>query len=56
MKKLFYLIIEPLKAFANRNFAEKLSTIYNKNKWIAYVLSIILTIVVLFLAYIIPNL
>ncbi|MBU1093134.1 MAG: hypothetical protein KKH01_01590 [Firmicutes bacterium] len=56
MKKLFYMIIEPLKSFANRNFSEKFSVIYHKNKWIAYMVSLLITVVILTLAYVIPNL
>ncbi len=56
MNRLIALIIEPLKTFSNRNFAERLSALYSKNKWIAYVLSLLITIVILGLAYIIPNL
>ncbi|MFH0767664.1 MAG: hypothetical protein ABH890_05910 [Bacillota bacterium] len=56
IKKVLALIFEPLRSFSNRNFAEKLSVFYHKNKWIAYVLAILLTAIMVFLAYILPNL
>ncbi len=56
IKKLFITIIEPLKSFANRNFAEKLSVFYHKNKWISYVIALLITLILLFLNYVLPNL
>ena len=56
IKKFFTIIIEPLKSFANRNFAEKLSVFYHKHKWISYLLAFLATIVLLVLNYVLPNL
>jgi len=56
IKKFFFIIIEPLKSFANRNFAEKLSVFYHKHKWISYLLAFLATIVLLVLNYVLPNL
>lgn len=56
IKKLLTLIFEPLRAFSNRNFAEKLSAFYAKNKWISVFLALLITLVVVFFAYVFPNL
>ncbi len=56
IKKILTLIFEPIRAFSNRNFAEKLSIYYSKNKWIAFVLSLLITLVIFTLAYVLPNL
>jgi hypothetical protein len=55
-KKLLNILLEPLKAFANRNFAEKTAIYFSKNKWMVYVLSVIVTLVMLALFYVVPNL
>jgi hypothetical protein len=55
-KKLLNIILEPLKAFANRNFAEKTAIYFSKNKWMIYVLSFILTMLMLVLFYVVPHL
>jgi hypothetical protein len=55
-KKLLNILLEPLKAFANRNFAEKTAVYFSKNKWMIYVLSVIVTIIMLALFYVVPNL
>ncbi len=51
LKKILTFIFEPLKAFANRNLAEKTSNYFNKNKWMIYVLSFVLTALILFITY-----
>jgi hypothetical protein len=56
LKKIFKLIIEPLNFLANRKFAEKTSVYFSKNKWAAYVVALVFTIIILVLMYIIPNL
>ena len=56
LKKLMNIILEPLKAFANRNFAEKTAIYFSKNKWMIYVLSFIVTLIMLALFYVVPNL
>lgn len=56
MKKILNLIFEPLKAISNRNFAEKLSVFYSKNRWLSFVLAFIITAIMIFLVYILPNL
>jgi len=55
LKKFLTLIFEPLKAFSNRNIAEKTATYFNKNKWLAYVVSIVITLAILVIKYVIPN-
>lgn len=52
IKKILTLIFEPLRAFANRNIAEKTSSFFNKNKWMIYVVSFLITLAVLFITYI----
>ena len=52
MKKILTLIFEPLKAFANRNLAEKISSFFFKQKWMIYVLSLIITVLILVITYI----
>lgn len=52
LKKILTLIFEPLKALANRNIAEKTSSYFNKNRWMIYVVSFLITLVVLFVTYI----
>ncbi|MDI6452155.1 hypothetical protein [Peloplasma aerotolerans] len=55
MKRIMNIFLEPLKAFANRNFAEKVSIYFSKNKWFTYVVSVIITLIILFFAYVLPN-
>ena len=52
LKKLFTLIFEPLKAFANRNLAEKIAMFFSKNKWMTYVLSVVITVIILLMFYV----
>lgn len=52
LKKILTLIFEPLKALSNRNIAEKTSSYFNKNKWMIYVVSFLITLLVLFITYI----
>ncbi len=56
IKKLLTFIFEPLRAFSNRNFAEKLSLFYQKNKWISVFLALLITLVIVFFTYVFPNL
>lgn len=52
LKRILTLIFEPLRAFANRNLAEKTSSFFNKNKWMIYVVSFLITLLVLFITYV----
>jgi hypothetical protein len=52
LKKILTLIFEPLKAFANRNLAEKISMFFSKNKWMTYLLSVLITIIVVLMFYV----
>jgi t-SNARE complex subunit (syntaxin) len=52
LKKILTLLFEPLKAFANRNLAEKTSAFFYKNKWMIYVVSFIITMLVLVITYV----
>jgi len=52
IKKILTFIFEPLRAFANRNIAEKTSTFFSKNKWMIYVVSFLITLVVLVITYV----
>lgn len=54
-RKLLYLFLEPLKALSNRNIAERTSNFFAKNHWLAYAVSILITLIILFLHYILPN-
>jgi len=56
IKKILTLLFEPLKAFANRNLAEKISIYFNKNKWMTYVIALIFTLIIIFLGYSISGL
>jgi hypothetical protein len=56
MKKLLTLIFEPIKAFSNRNVAEKISQFFSKNKWLAYVVALVATLTLFVLYYVLPNL
>ena len=56
LKKIWTLLFEPLKAFANRNLAEKVSNYFSKNKWMTYVIALIFTLIIIFIGYTIPNL
>jgi len=51
LKKLLTLIFEPLRAFANRNLAEKTSMFFQKNKWMTYVLSVVITVIIILMFY-----
>jgi hypothetical protein len=52
IKNILTFIFEPLKAFANRNLAEKVSTYFNKNKWMIYVVSFMITILIILITYV----
>ncbi len=52
LKRILTLIFEPLRAFANRNLAEKTSSFFSKNKWMIYVVSFLITLFVLFITYV----
>lgn len=52
LKTILTFIFEPLKAFANRNLAEKTSTFFNKNKWMIYVVSLIFTLLIIIITYV----
>jgi len=56
MKKVLMLFIQPLKFFASRNFAEKTAIYFSKHRYMVYVLSLVITLLIIFLAYILPNL
>lgn len=51
-KTILTFIFEPLKAFANRNLAEKTSAYFNKNKWMIYVVSFIITLLIIVITYV----
>lgn len=51
LKKILTFIFEPLKTLSNRNIAEKTSSYFNKNKWMIYVVSFLITFIVLFVTY-----
>jgi hypothetical protein len=55
MKRLLTLIVEPLKFFASRNFAEKVSVYFSKNKGMTYLVAFFITMIIIFFAYILPN-
>jgi len=55
MKKILTLFVEPLKFFASRNFAEKVSVYFSKNKIMTYFVSFLITAIIIFFAYILPN-
>ncbi len=55
MKKLLTLFVEPLKFFSSRNFAEKVSVYFSKNRFMTYVISLLITAIIIFFAYILPN-
>ena len=52
LKRILTLVFEPLRAFANRNLAEKTSSFFNKNKWMIYVVSFLITLIILFITYV----
>ena len=56
IKKILTLLFEPLKAFANRNLAEKISTYFSKNKWMTYVIALVFTLIIIFLGYTVSGL
>jgi hypothetical protein len=56
IKKIVTLFVQPLKFFASRNFAEKVSVYFSKNKFMLYAASLIITLVIVFLYYILPEL
>jgi hypothetical protein len=55
MKKLFTLIVEPLKFFASRNFAEKVSVYFSKHRVMTYLVAFVITVIIIFFSYILPN-
>lgn len=52
IKSILTFIFEPLRAFANRNIAEKVSTYFSKNKWMIYVVSFIITLLIILITYV----
>ncbi len=56
IKKLLLFIFEPIRALSNRQFAEKAEGFFAKNKWAIYVLSLWITLLIVFLVYIFPYL
>lgn len=56
LKKILLLFVQPLKFFASRNFAEKTAIYFSKHRYMIYVLSFAITLFMIFLAYILPNL
>ncbi len=56
INKILLYIFNPLRAFANKSVAEKMYVFCNKNKWVVYVTSFVVTGLIIFLAYILPNL
>ena len=52
LKRILTLVFEPLRTFANRNLAEKTSSFFNKNKWMIYVVSFLITLIILFITYV----
>ncbi|MDX9691717.1 MAG: hypothetical protein RBT45_04615 [Acholeplasmataceae bacterium] len=56
MKKILLLFVQPFKFFASRNFAEKTAIYFSKHRYMIYVLSLVITLFMIFLIYIIPNL
>ncbi|MDD3067254.1 MAG: hypothetical protein PHF13_00120 [Acholeplasmataceae bacterium] len=55
MKKIITLIFEPFKFFANRSVAEKLSIYLSKNPALIVIISIFVTLTIIFFTYIFPN-
>lgn len=55
MKKFFDILLEPLKAFASRDFAEKLSVFLNRRKFLLYVIAAVITLLAVYVHYIHPN-
>lgn len=54
--RILLYIFNPLRAFANKKVAEKMYLLCNKNKWVAYALSFVITVFIIFLIYLLPNL
>lgn len=52
MKKILSFFLEPIKAFSNRQVAEKTANYYHKHPWIAYVIALIITVVLILLNYV----
>ena len=55
MKKVLLAIFQPLKFFAGRQFAEKVSIYFTKHKAMLYVLSFVITLAIIFIVYILPE-
>ena len=55
MKKLVTMLFEPFKFFANRSVAEKLSVYLSKNPALVVIISIFVTLTLIFFTYIFPN-
>lgn len=56
MKKLLTLIFQPLKYLASRSFAEKVSIYFTKHRWMVYLVSLLITLLIVFFSYILPEL
>lgn len=50
-EKLFQFLIEPIKTITNRNLAEKTSMFFSKHKGAIYVLSFLLTALIIYINY-----
>lgn len=55
IKKILTLLFEPLKAFSNRNVAEKVSKFFIEHRWMIYVVSFLITMLILFTTYILQS-
>ena len=55
MKKILTLIFEPFKFFASRSVAEKVSVYLSKHPVIIALISLLVTLAILFFTYVFPN-
>lgn len=56
MKRILSFFFEPIKFFANRKFAEKLSVYLSKKPVVIAFISFLITLLIIFFTYIFPNL
>lgn len=51
MKKIIELIFQPFKFFASKNIAESISNFLGKRPYLQYILTTLITLIVIFLKY-----
>ncbi|WP_026400060.1 hypothetical protein [Acholeplasma equifetale] len=55
-KEIITLLIEPVRFFGSRNFSGKIVGIFDRHKWLVYVLAFVIALTFVVIKYIVPYL